>query len=272
MNTQTRGLPWRLSGLVVALMAFASASGLLFPDLYRDNAIIASSWWGNDLVTLFLATPLFLGVLWASRTGSVRAQLVWMGLLAYSLYNGAFYLFGAAFNGLFLVYVAVFALSAFALVFGLSALPVRTLADRISTRLPARAIAVYMVGVGVLLGGFHGVTSLRFLATGDVPGMVTTLGLRTNLIGALDLSMVVSVALVGGVWLWRGSVWGYVLAVLWNVKGALYMTALSAATYSTVAFGPAQDMTQLILWVPIGVGSTAVSAVLLRHLDSVPDR
>lgn len=57
-----------------------------------------------------------------ARRGSGRAQLVWLGMLAYTLYNYAFYLFGAAFNSLFLVYAALFTLSVFALLFGLVAL------------------------------------------------------------------------------------------------------------------------------------------------------
>jgi len=43
-------------------------------------------------------------------------------MLLYSLYNATFYLFGAAFNSLFLVYTAVFTLSGFALMFGLLSL------------------------------------------------------------------------------------------------------------------------------------------------------
>jgi hypothetical protein len=56
----------------------------------------------------------------APASGSTRGMLIWLGLLAYALYNYAFYLFGAAFNALFLVYVAAFATPALALVAALS--------------------------------------------------------------------------------------------------------------------------------------------------------
>lgn len=183
--------------LIAVLMALASATGLFFHALYRDNDLVASSWYGNDLVTLIVATPLFIGALIGARRGSRRAGLVWMGILAYTLYNYAFYLFGAAFNSLFLVYVVLFTLSGFALVFGLAALDVEALADRVQSGLPARAIAAYMVGV--VLGGFYTVLSLQYVATGQIPAMIDAVGLHTNLIAALDLSMVVSVALLGGV-------------------------------------------------------------------------
>jgi len=83
-------------------MAVASGAGLFAHDLYRNIALVASSWYGNDLVTLDVATPLLVVALLGAWSGSRRAVLMWMGLLACSLYNAALYLFGAAFNSLFL--------------------------------------------------------------------------------------------------------------------------------------------------------------------------
>jgi hypothetical protein len=253
--------------IVVVLQALLSAAGLLVHGLYRDNELVVSSWWGNDLVTLVVATPLLVGALIGARRGSLRAVLVWMGLLLYSLYNGAFYLFGAAFNSLFLVYVALFTLSAFALVFGLCSLDAPALADQVQARLPARWIGGYVLLVAVALGGFHGALSLQYVVTGDVPAVVEAVGLHTNLIAALDLSMVVSVGLLAGVWLWQRRPWGYVWAVLWTVKGTVYMLALSAATGTSVLFGPSDDWTPLLLWGPIGIGCLVASVVLLTFTD-----
>lgn len=53
--------------------------------------------------------------------------------------------------------------------------------------------------------------------------------------------------------------------VLWNVKGAVYMLALSAAMVSALVAGPADDWTQLLLWGPIGMGYLGATLVLLAH-------
>lgn len=58
---------------------------------------------------------------------------------------------------------------------------------------------------------------------------------------------------------------GYVLAVLWSVKGAVYMLALSAATVWTVVIGPADDWMQLLLG-PIGIGCLIAGILLLVPL------
>ena len=269
MRGSAERIALRLSALVAVLMGGAAAAGLAFHDLYRDNALVTASWYGNDLVSLVVATPLLVGAMVGARRGGLRARLVWTGMLLYSLYNAAFYLFGAAFNSLFLVYVTLFTLSGFALLFALVGLDVDAVADRMRTGRPARGVGAFMVGVSLALGGFHGAVSLRYVVTGAVPPMVDAAGLRTHLVGALDLSMVVSVGLLGGVWLWRRRPWGVILAVLWNVKGAVYMLALSAATVSTLLVGPAEAWEQLLLWGPIGVGCLGASVLLLRALGPV---
>ena len=266
MPVASRRAAFRLSALIAALMALASGSGLLFHDLYRDNALVASSWYGNDLVTLVVATPLLVVAMLGARGGSRRAYLVWMGLLAYTLYNSAFYLFGAAFNAFFLVYAALYALSGIALAFGLVTLDASALARRVQPSLPARWISGFITLVAVALGGFYVALSLQFVTSGQVPAMIDSVGLHTNLIAALDLTMVVPVGLLAAVWLWQGRPWGYVWATLWCVKGAVYMLALSAATVATIVVGPSDDWVQLFLWGPIGVGCLIAGSTLLRHL------
>ena len=193
-----------------------------------------------------------------------------MGLLAYTLYNYAFYLFGVAFNSLFLVYVVLFTLSGFALVFGLLSLDATALYRQVQSDLPVRWISGFMLLVAVALGGFYVTLSLQYVATGQVPAMIDAVGLHTNLIAALDLTMVAPVALLAAVWLWQDRPWGYVWATLWTVKGAVYMLALSAATVATVVAGPADDWMQLLLWGPIGIGCAIAGGVLLRALRPDP--
>jgi hypothetical protein len=255
-----------VSWIVAVLATLSSASGLLRPGLYRDNALVTASWYGNDLVTLGLAVPLLAGALIRARRGSMRATLLWLGMLLYTLYNYAFYLFGAAFNSLFFVYAALYTLSAFALVFGLLGLDVETLRAKVRPGTATRCVAAFITLVGVALAGFYTMLYVAYLSSGEPPALIDAVGGKTNLIGALDLSMVVSVAFLGGAWLWQRRPWGYVLAVLWNVKGAVYMLALSAATTSTVVKGPAEDWTQLLLWGPIGLGCFVASLILMRNI------
>jgi hypothetical protein len=254
----------------VGLAAVASGAGLLLPGLYRDNDLVTAAWLGNDAVTLLVAVPVLAAALVLARRGSRRARLIWLGMLLYMLYNFQFYLFGAGFNALFLAYAAIFFLAAAGLVFGLAGLDPRTLAARVRPGVSDRGVAAWMMTVAVLLGGFWVSLSVRYWITGEVPGMVEATSHPTNVTGALDLIMVVGLGLLAAAWLWRRTTWGYVLAVIWNVKGAAYMLALSMASVTAWRTGPAADITQLALWVPIGAGCLVSAWVLLRRLDDRP--
>ncbi len=256
----------RLSVAVVLLMALSSGAGLFAHDLYRDNALVAARWYGSDLVTLGVAAPLLGIALLGAWGGSRRAVLVWMGMLAYSLYNAAFYLFGAAFNSLFLVYAALVALSGVALVFGLLSIDATALHRQVQPGLPVRWIVGFLAGVAVTLGGLYGAFSLRHVATGQGPALLDAMGPRAHLVAALHLTMVVPVGLLAASWLWQQRPWGYVWATLWAVAGAACMLSLSAATVAAVVVGPSTTWMPLLLWAPIGVGCVLVGGVLLRAL------
>jgi len=92
--------------ILIAILAVLAATGGLALNIYRDNAFVTTAWKGNDAITLVLGVPTLAVAMFWSRRGRLTAQLVWMGMLDYMLYNYAFYLFGAKFNALFLVDVS----------------------------------------------------------------------------------------------------------------------------------------------------------------------
>ena len=116
---------YRLSMIAAILTALAATAGLFIPGLYQDSEYLITVWQGNDWVTLIVVVPALLITLYLSEQGSIKAWLIWMGLLLYLFYNYAFYLFATAFNAVFLAYVSLFAVSACALIYGLSAFPVQ---------------------------------------------------------------------------------------------------------------------------------------------------
>lgn len=257
------GLPV-YGALVAALVVVASVAGLTVDGIYRDNLLVRSSWRGTDLVSLVVAVPLLISASFATRRGSGRGTLVCVGVLAYAAYNYAFYLFGAAFNELFLVYVGVLILSTLGLIFGLSSPRVRTMADPVVGPPAASWVGWLVTVVAVLLGIFWLATSVAYLRTGRVPAMVTATGHPTNVTGALDLWLVVTFGLLGGAWLIRGRPWGFIISAVWTVKGAVYMTALSAASWSAYRAGATDGPVELALWVPVGCACLTGAMALLR--------
>jgi hypothetical protein len=219
---------YTLSVAIALLMAVASAAGLFAEGLYRDNAWATAGFRGNDLVTLAVVVPLMVAAGVRARAGSLRSRLVWLGTVAYALYNYAFYLFGAAFNALFLVYAALVTLSVWTLLIAIPALDVETLASRFSPRTPVRWVAASMLLISVFLGGMWGAQSLRFIFTGDLPQTVIDSGIQTSIVFALDLALLMPAMATGAILLWRRRPWGCAISAILMIKGTAYTLALLA--------------------------------------------
>jgi hypothetical protein len=248
-------------------MAAQAATGMAFPGVYRDVGFALDAWRVNDPVTAFVATPIAVASWALAWSGSLRAQMVLLGTMQYALYTYAFYLFGAALNAHFVLYVAAAVAAAWALIVGLSALDAATVGRtgswRVPPSLPARPLAGYLAFWGGVLGVAWVGQALGFAATGEEPALG---GEAFRLIAALDLTLVVAPAAVAAVWLWRRRVWGANLAVVLHVKGAIYalLLAIGSALGGPLAQGGGDGM--LALWAGFAVGSSASLVVLLRSV------
>src|SRR5256885_9755807 len=116
MRTPSR--PVWYSVLLAALLVTACGYGLLNPHAYRLPTNLVAQARGADLLTLLVA-PMLVWASWWGRRGSLRAHLLWLGLLAYVAYTYAEYAFGTPYNDAFPAYVAVLGLSTYGLFDGL---------------------------------------------------------------------------------------------------------------------------------------------------------
>lgn len=218
-----------LTSVVVVAATIASVGGLAIHGLYTDHSAWATAALrGGDLVTLVLVVPGLILATLLARRGSVRARLVWGGLLGYGVYNFAFYVFGATFNDLFLAHVVALSASIFALIAWATELDATAIAARFDARTPRRAVAVLLLTIAAVFATLWTTFSLVYAVTGHLTlGAATLAGM--HLVFALDLSLMAPSMAVGGVWLWRRRPWGYVAASALCVFGAAYQANLAAA-------------------------------------------
>ena len=257
--------PTILTILITVLAALTSAGGLLFNNLYRDNAFVTTTWLGNDAVTLFLAVPLLIAALIFSARGSLRARLVWLGVLDYMLYNYAFYLFGAAFNAFFLLYAALVVLSIFAIIFTLLSLNVDMIKQQFRDRTPVKWIGGYFIFVAAGLGIIYLAQSIGFILTGQLPAIVTITQHPTNVIFALDLTLLIPWLALGAIWLIQRKPWGYVIAGILSVKGPLYTLVLAVNSVLVVNAG-ISETSELPLWATLTVLGLMATAFLFGNM------
>lgn len=256
-----------LSILITILAALISAGGLFIDNLYQDNDFVKLAWFTNDLITLMVVVPLLTASLWFVNKGSLRWQLVWMGLLGYMAYNFAFYLFGAAFNIFFIGYAALFSASVSALILGLSQFDISGMSQRFSPGTPVKWISIYILLVGVMLLMVEMGMISNYLLTGILPETIIQTGKSSSVVFALDLSIIIPLSLMAAILLWKRHAWGYVIGMIMLVKGFTYGLVLCIGTallaYSPV-FGKWDPLMPFYLILVIG-GFTG-SWMLLKNL------
>ncbi len=216
-----------LSGVIAVLMVVASAAGLLIDGLYRDGPWAREALRGGDLTTMVVAVPILVTSLLLARRGSRAAQAVWLGALAYSLYNYAYYVFGAEFNDIFVLHIALFALSIITLVLAVANVDVDAIAARFRGVRGTKWIGGFLAVVGAVLGGLWVFLAIRFAITGELMADIPTDGL--HLVLAIDTSLLVPALVIAGVLLWRRTPDGYVFGTAMAVMGAMYQVNLLMA-------------------------------------------
>jgi len=258
---------YRLSLLVAFAATIASAGGLFLPDLYQDNALVTAAFRGNDFVTLFVAVPLLAWGLFYARRGSKRAQVIWFGALAYMLYNYVFYLYGAAFNLFFLLYMALVTLSIYALIAGLIRIDAEDIKLQFSLRTPVRWASGYALFIAVLLAALWIGQTVHFIISGEIPVPITQTSHPTGVVFATDLTLLVPAMALGAVWLWQRRPWGYVLCTMLMVKGTTYTLAMILMSVFADRAGIPGAWALAPLWAVLGVGCLITTGLLLGNMQ-----
>jgi hypothetical protein len=262
------GLLDAVSAVIALAMVAASAGGLWLSDLYHDNTWSKAFFRGTDLATLLFAVPTLLVAVALARRGSTRARLVWLGVLAYNVYNYAFYLFGTAFNDFFLLYAALLGSSIITLVFAAPrTLRLRVLVESARVRL----VSGYMLVVGVMFGAMWTAASLAYVINDELPKSITDSGIHTNIVFALDLTLIVPAFVIGAVALWRRQPTGVLLAVVMNIVGVLYMAALAFAGGFQADAGIKNSSWSAPPYLEIGITSLLAVWLLFRNTTRRPE-
>lgn len=259
----------RLTLFLALTMATQALLGIVFSGEYRDVAWIASTWWGNDLVTLVLGAPLLVLGLGLARGGSPRGLLLWIGMLAYAVYNYAYYLLGAALNRFFALYVVLAVTSAAALIMALTGIDPAAVAAQFRAKTPVRVLGGYFMFVAFGLSVIWLATWAAF-AFASKPTPVETEAFK--LVAALDMGFMVPVLALGGYWLLRRRAWGYTVAAFGGLQASLYLLVLSVNSVFAIQRGLAEWPGELTTWGPLLIATGTATAVLFGNIESKAER
>ena len=210
------------------LVLLASASGIFLKSIYaRETPSWALQGIGQDIVNLVAVVVLFIAAYFVNK-GSVKAFLVWGGVLLYLLYAYLIYAFDVHFNSLFLVYVAIVGLSFYALVGSVIHMHLDSLQVSFPATTRARAVSVFFLVLGMVFYLLWLREDIPALLAGNIPPSVTAANLPTNPVHVLDVGLYLPAMLITALLLWRRKLLGSLLAGPLLVFSVLTGTAILA--------------------------------------------
>lgn len=231
---------------------------------YNAERYVAEGF-GWDLVTLFIVVPAMLVVLPALARGSLRGRLFALGVLGYFFYQYLMYAMSWAVGPLLLAYVAIYALSLVGIAAIASAVDLGELAASVTARFPRKGVVVLCAAIALLLPSMW-IPRIGSVVAGELTG--TLHGQTTMVVDAMDLGLLVPLAIATALLVWRARPVGYLLAVALVVKALAMATAISAMVLSAWSTDGLLDVGGLAIFVVAAAASLALAVKMFCSIRS----
>jgi hypothetical protein len=259
---------WLALSILAALLAVAgSVVGLADGRIYaRLTPVFLPQALAQDVANLVIASPALLVLAALALRGSLRAYLLWLGVLTFTVYNYVIYTFSIPFGPLFLLWVAVLGLSFFTLLGGVAAVDHAAVAAHFASRRAVQVVAWVLIVVAILIGFLWLSEDVPALLAGSTPQSVVDVALPTNPVHVLDLAFFLPGVIAIGVSLLKRMPLAYTLAppslVLLILTGIpiLLTPAVQTVRGATAAWGVA---------VPIGLLTVLLLGLLAWLLSTL---
>jgi hypothetical protein len=289
LRMETKKILIFLASLVALLAAIAAGAGLLLSvnsapfefttvrgqtaqiyggGIYQfDTLFSAAGYRGQDATALFLGISLLVVAIFFYQRGSLRGQLLLSGMLGYFLYLYVSMALGAAFNSLFLLYIAIFSTSLFAYILSFVNIDWQRLSDRLPV-LPRRSLAGFMVASGLITLFVWGLPLAAALFSGRPPDRLDSY--TTMVTYALDLAIITPATFLCAYLVLRDLPPGYAIACPLLVLIVLLVPQIILSTYfqrsAGVPFTTGEMVGPVVGFVILGIIAVWLLASLLKRI------
>jgi hypothetical protein len=261
------GSLWLWLSIAAALLAvMGSILALSVAGIYaRLTPVFLPQALAQDIANLAIASPAWLILAALALRGSLRAYLLWLGVLAFTIYNYVIYTFSVPFGPLFLLWVAVLGLSLYALIGGLTSVDHEAVKAAFTSRAAVTVAGWFLIITGILFALLWLSEDVPALLSGRTPQSVIDIALPTNPVHVLDLAFFLPGVLIAGWLLLKGRALAYTLApafiVFLILTGIpiLITPVVLAARGAAAGWGvvvPIGTLTVLLLWLLVWLVST----------------
>ena len=235
---------------------------------YYDTVSTVAQMQGNDIIALVVGLPLLIISTWMAFHGSLRGRLLLTGTMGFFLYTYMSMSMLTAYNALFLVYVALFTMSLYAFILCMLSFKLDELPHHFSEKLPRGWIA----GVLFAVGGFLFIAWIGRvvpeLLHPETPAALENT--TTRVIQAMDLALIVPLAVLSGILLLRKSAWGYLLASVAILKGLTMSLAVSTMAINMALKGVSESVGIMVPFLVLTVLNMVMVVLLLLNIKEDP--
>ena len=186
-------------------------------------------------------------------------MLVWGGVLCYLIYTFIIYCFAVHFNRLFVIYCINLGLSFYSFIYFF--LKWKQTPVRLKSTLLARIIAVYFLIISL---GFYFLWLSEIIPSAiqnTIPQSLTDVGLATNPIHVIDLSVILPAFFITSILLFKKKAFGFILVPVFLVFSILMDITIGTLQVIMVQRGIEPGLQVLVLMSILAI----LSAVLLFY-------
>lgn len=200
-----------IAGAVLAVIGNMIA--LAAPGIYASlTPVFLPQALAQDITDLAIIAPLWLITAALALRGSARAYLLWLGVLTFTVYNYVIYTFSVPFGPLFLLWVAVFGLSLYALIGGVAAVNHEVIRSAFVSRRAVMVAGWVLIVTAILFALLWLSEDVPALLAGIRPQSLIDMALPTNPVHILDFGFFLPATIATGVMLLNGKPLAYTLA------------------------------------------------------------
>ena len=250
------------SSLMIALLAAAvSVAGIVSgTSLYQTEEMLLLKI-PTDLFTLIIAVPVLLASIWLARRGRLIGLLCWPAPLLYLLYIYLANAIGIPLDILFLLYVAIAALSAYTLIGLVASIDAEAVRKRLAAAVPARVAGAILVALSALFSLMNLAYVITAL-TSVVPAQPIEMP-----VWIVDFLVLAPAWIIGGILLLRREALGYAAgAGLLLVGCMLFLGAMISLIYTALYTGSPLDLAGVVIMLVASLICVVPSALFVRGI------
>ena len=215
--------------------------------IYAMNSVsVAAQGIASDWVIMLVGVPGLILSFLAYRKEKIKGQLIFIGILSFFFYTYMSYVFLWFYNELFLVYVALMSMSAFAIAGVFATMDLNYFKKSINRKKTIIGYAIIQIVVAAGIGLMWLGTIVPNLIAGTQPHILEHY--TTLVIQAMDLGIVIPIAFYSSFKLLKKETIGYLLSPIILIKGMTMLLAIFAMLLNMLNHGVEVAAGQLLIF------------------------